>query len=156
MLWMCNIKLITRPGFLFGTGDTGSGCGDVDGSWFGSLVRLFCRRGACFSPAISATELLGVVSSTLARRWVCIWDSGFTKIKMDSRRGSMPSWYSSSTGLTATITPAPRMKLSQHSSSGNKPLAATGNFGLSWRSWSGGSWILGLLLRLLWPATQRS
>ena len=160
MLWMCNIgnlllalglfleqALLVRvavmwmaPGLLV---------------WFVYVVPTW---GMLLTGRFSQTELLGVVSSTLAHV------GGFTvgimalrKIKMDSSAWVYAFlWYFVVQLASRLITPAVmNVNLSHHIQTGWEQ-----TFSSYWRFWfvltllvGVGSWVLGLLLRLLWPAT---
>ena len=159
MLWMCNIgnlllalglfleqALLVRvavmwmvPGLLV---------------WFAYVVPTW---GMLLTGRFSYTELLGVVSSTLAHV------GGFTvgmvalrKIKMDSRAWVYAFlWYFIVQLASRLITPAAmNVNLSHNIQAGWEQ-----TFSTYWKFWfvltilvGIGSWILGLLLRLLWPA----
>jgi hypothetical protein len=163
MLWMCNIgnlllalglfleqALLVRvavmwmaPGLLV---------------WFAYVVPTW---GMLLTGRFSYTELLGVVSSTLAHV------GGFTvgmialrKIKMDSRAwGYAFLWYLIVQLASRLFTPAAmNVNLSHNIQAGWDQ-----TFNAYWKFWlvltilvAIGSWILGLLLRLLWPATPRT
>jgi len=159
MLWMCNIgnlllalglfleqPLLVRvavmwmvPGLLV---------------WLAYVVPTW---GMLLTGRFSYTELLGVVSSTLAHV------GGFTvgmvalrKIKMDSRAWVYAFlWYFIVQLASRLITPAAmNVNLSHNIQAGWEQ-----TFSTYWKFWfvltilvGIGSWILGLLLRLLWPA----
>jgi len=159
MLWMCNIgnlllalglfleqPLLVRvavmwmvPGLLV---------------WFAYVVPTW---GMLLTGRFSYTELLGVVSSTLAHL------GGFTvgmvalrKIKMDARSWMYAFlWYFIVQLASRLITPAAmNVNLSHSIQAGWEQ-----TFSTYWKFWlvltilvGIGSWILGWLLRLLWPA----
>jgi hypothetical protein len=161
MLWMCNIgnlllalglfleqAILVRvavmwmvPGLLV---------------WFAYVVPTW---GMLLTGRFSFTELLGVVSSTLAHV------GGFTvgmvalrKIKMDSRAWLYAFlWYFIVQLASRLITPAAmNVNLSHNIQTGWEQ-----TFNSYWKFWfvltilvGICSWILGLLLRLLWPASD--
>ena len=160
MLWMCNIgnlllalglfleqALLVRvavmwmpPGLLV---------------WFAYVVPTW---GMLLTGRFSYTELFGVVSSTLAHV------GGFTvgmmalrKIKMDSKAWMYAFlWYFIVQLASRLLTPASmNVNLSHNIQAGWER-----TFSVYWKFWlvltilvGIGSWILGMLLRLLWPAT---
>ena len=124
--------------------------------WFAYVVPTW---GMLLTGRFSLTELLGVVSSTLAHV------GGFTvgmvalrKIKMDSRAWVYTFlWYFIVQLASRLITPAAmNVNLSHNIQTGWEQ-----TFSSYWKFWfvltmlvGIGSWILGQLLRLLWPAND--
>jgi hypothetical protein len=161
MLWMCNIgnlllglglfleqAILVRvavmwmvPGLLV---------------WFAYVVPTW---GMLLTGNFSYTELLGVVSSTLAHVGsFMVGMVALRKIKMDSRAWVYALlWYFIVQLASRLITPAAmNVNLSHNIQTGWEQ-----TFSSYWKFWfvltilvGIGSWVLGLLLRLLWPAND--
>ena len=161
MLWMCNIgNLLLALGLFFEQAMLVrvAVMWMVPGLlvWFAYVVPTW---GMLLTGRFSFTELLGVVSSTLAHV------GGFTvgmvalrKIKMDSRAWVYAFlWYFIVQLASRLITPADmNVNLSHNIQTGWEQ-----TFSSYWKFWfvltimvGIGSWILGQLLRLLWPASD--
>jgi hypothetical protein len=161
MLWMCNIgNLLLALGLFFEQAILVrvAVMWMVPGLlvWFAYVVPTW---GMLLTGRFSFTELLGVVSSTLAHV------GGFTvgmvavrKTKMDSRAWVYAFlWYFIVQLASRLITPAAmNVNLSHNIQTGWEQ-----TFSSYWKFWfvltilvGIGSWILGLLLRLLWPASD--
>ena len=161
MLWMCNIgNLLLALGLFFEQAILVrvAVMWMVPGLlvWFAYVVPTW---GMLLTGRFSFTELLGVVSSTLAHV------GGFTvgmvalrKIKMDSRAWVYAFlWYFIVQLASRLITPAAmNVNLSHNIQTGWEQ-----TFSSYWKFWfvltilvGIVSWILGLLLRLLWPASD--
>ena len=161
MLWMCNIgNLLLALGLFFEQAMLVrvAVMWMVPGLlvWFAYVVPTW---GMLLTGRFSFTELLGVVSSTLAHV------GGFTvgmvalrKIKMDSRAWVYAFlWYFIVQLASRLITPADmNVNLSHNIQTGWEQ-----TFSSYWKFWfvltilvGIGSWILAQLLRLLWPASD--
>ena len=159
MLWMCNIgnlllalglfleqTILVRVAVMW----------MVPGLavWFAYVVPTW---GMLLTGNFSYTELLGVVSSTLAHvGGFAVGMVALRKVKMDSRAWVYTFLWYLIVQLTARlITPAAmNVNLSHNIQAGWEQ-----TFSAYWKFWfvltvlvGIGSWILGLLLRLLWPA----
>jgi hypothetical protein len=160
MLWMCNIgnlllalglfleqAILVRVAVMW----------MVPGLavWFAYVVPTW---GMLLTGNFSSTELLGVVSSTLAHvGGFAVGMVALRKIKMDSRAWVYAFlWYLIVQLASRLITPAAmNVNLSHNIQAGWEQA-----FSAYWKFWfvltvlvGIGSWILGLLLRLLWPAS---
>ena len=160
MLWMCNIgnlllalglfleqAILVRVAVMW----------MVPGLavWFAYVVPTW---GMLLTGNFSNTELLGVVSSTLAHvGGFAVGMVALRRIKMDSRAWVYTFlWYFIVQLASRLITPAAmNVNLSHNIQAGWEQ-----TFSAYWKFWlvltilvAIGSWTLGLLLRLLWPAS---
>lgn len=124
--------------------------------WFAYVVPTW---GMLLTGKFSDTELLGVVSSTLAHvGGFAVGMVALRKIKMDSRAWVYTFlWYFIVQLTSRVITPAAmNVNLSHNIQAGWEQ-----TFSTYWKFWlvltalvGLGAWILGLLLRLLWPVSE--
>ena len=160
MLWMCNIgnlllalglfleqAILVRVALMW----------MVPGLavWFAYVVPTW---GMLLTGNFSYTELLGVVSSTLAHvGGFAVGMVALRKIKMDSKTWVYTFlWYFIVQLASRLMTPAAmNVNLSHNIQAGWEQ-----TFSSYWKFWfvltflvGIGSWVLGLLLRLLWPTT---
>ena len=160
MLWMCNIgnlilalRLFLEQAILVRVAVMWMVPGLL--VWFAYVVPTW---GMLLTGNFSYTELLGVVSSTLAHvGGFAVGMVALRKIKMDSRAWVYAFlWYFIVQLASRLITPAAmNVNLSHNIQAGWEQ-----TFSTYWKFWfvltvlvGIGSWILGLLLRLLWPAS---
>jgi hypothetical protein len=161
MLWMCNIgNLLLALGLFFEQAILVrvAVMWMVPGLlvWFAYVVPTW---GMLLTGRFSYTELLGVASSTMAHvGGFAVGIVALQKIKMDSRAWVYAFlWYFIVQLASRLITPAAmNVNLSHNIQTGWEQ-----TFSSYWKFWSVltilvgiSSWILGLLLRLLWPASD--
>ena len=161
MLWMCNIGnlllalgLFLEQAILVRVAVMWMVPGLV--VWFAYVVPTW---GMLLTGNFSNTELLGVVSSTLAHvGGFAVGMVALRRIKMDSRAWVYAFlWYFIVQLASRLITPAAmNVNLSHNIQAGWEQ-----TFNTYWKFWfvltvlvGIGSWMLGLLLRLLWPASN--
>lgn len=161
MLWMCNIGnlllalgLFLEQAILVRVAVMWMVPGLV--VWFAYVVPTW---GMLLTVNFSNTELLGVVSSTLAHvGGFAVGMVALRRIKMDSRAWVYAFlWYFIVQLASRLITPAAmNVNLSHNIQAGWEQ-----TFNTYWKFWfvltvlvAIGSWMLGLLLRLLWPASN--
>ncbi|MGH9929426.1 MAG: hypothetical protein ACREA9_09370 [Pyrinomonadaceae bacterium] len=163
MLWMCNIgNLLLALGLFFEQAMLirVAVIWMVPGVavWFAYVVPTW---GMLLSRRFSYAELLGVVSSTLAHiGGFCVGISVIRRVRIDSRAWFYAFiWYFVVQLLSRLVTPAAMNVNVAH----NIQAGWEQSFSSYWKFWLVLTtlvgiclWLLGLLLRMLWPATPAS